>query len=130
MKKRDYIFLFILIICILLVPSVANAARKCSSLLGSTTPVGGEYQPAYYVNLAFQALKYICIVLLLGFSIVDFVKALTAEDPAALKNASKKSGRRVIYLILLFFLPTLVFMVFGWLGIVDGSDCVNVVSGS
>ena len=130
MKKRDYIFLFILIICILLVPSVANAARKCSSLLGSTTPVGGEYQPAYYVNLAFQALKYICIVLLLGFSVVDFVKALTAEDPAALKNASKKSGRRVIYLILLFFLPTLVFMIFGWLGIVDGNDCVKVVAGS
>ena len=125
MKKKDFKFLFILIGLILLVPFAVNAAN-CQSLLG---PVQPGY-PAYYVNMLFQIIKYLCIVALLIFSVIDFAKALTSEDNGALKKAGTKSAKRVVYLILLFFLPTLVFAMFGWLGIVDGDECINILSGN
>jgi hypothetical protein len=129
MKKKDLRFLLILIICILLVPIVvhADAVASCNTLLGN--PKNPD-EPAYYVNMAFQLIKYVCMVLLLIYSTIDFAKALTTEDQAALKNAGLKSGKRVIYLIVLFFLPTLIFTIFEWLGIVSASDCSPMLSGN
>ena len=55
----------------------------------------------------------------LVFSTIDFVKAAASQDKDALAKAGKNAGKRVIYALILFFVPVLIeflFPLLGWVG--------------
>ena len=126
MKKKDFKFLLIIVICILSVPLAVNAAT-CASLLGNPT---NPEEPAYYVRMLFQIIKYVCIIFLFVFSVIDFAKALTSEDQGKFKVTGKRVGMRFVYLVALFFLPTVLSAVFEFLGIISSGDCSTVITGN
>ena len=56
-----------------------------------------------------------CLIL----SVADFVKAAASQDKDALVKAGKTTGKRVVYALILFFIPTLInflFPLLGWVG--------------
>lgn len=95
-------------------------ANTCDSLLGSTT---NSSEPAYYLNFAFNLMKYAAIVILFALTIVDFAKAAASSDNDALKKALQKTIKRIIICIIIFFLPTLINFILSLLGVVDNPTC-------
>ena len=95
-------------------------ANSCDSILGSTE---NPNEPAYYLNFAFNILKYAAIVVLFVFSILDFAKATTSDKDDALKRALQSTVKRIIICIIIFFLPTLINFVLSLLGVVDDPTC-------
>ena len=88
---------------------------NCDSLLGKITEPS---DPAYYLNFAFNLLKYAGIVALLVLSIVEFAKAITSSNEEAIKKAGITSAKRIIIVVVLFFLPLLINFILGITGIV------------
>lgn len=77
----------------------------CTSLLGSPQD---KYSPAYYLNVVFKILRYVAIILLIVLSIMDFVGAVAAQDDDAIKKATNKTIKRLIFCVIIFVLPTLI----------------------
>lgn len=77
----------------------------CDSVFGDPEDIEST---AYWLQFALNIMKYIAIVSLLGFSTLDFFKALVQNDKDALQKAGKTSFKRLIYCILIFFLPYIV----------------------
>lgn len=92
----------------------------CTSILGSR---GTKGSPAYYLDFAFNILKYAAIVMLLVFTILDFTKAVASSDNDSLKKALQKAIKRIIICVVIFFLPILINFVLELLGIVDSATC-------
>lgn len=88
----------------------------CESYLGTITD---NSDPAYYLNFAFQLLKYATIVLLLVLTVVDFLKAVTSNKDDALKKALQTAVKRLVVAIIVFFLPTIVNFILDLLGIIS-----------
>lgn len=97
-----------------------SVENGCTSILGS---VGTEGSPAYYLNFVFKVLKYIAIVMLLVFTVLDFTKAVASSDNDSLKKALQKAIKRIIICVVIFFLPILINFVLELLGIVDSGTC-------
>ena len=95
-------------------------ANTCNSILGSTTDIN---DPAYYLNFAFNILKYIAIIILFVFTVLDFAKAVASSDNDALKKALQKAIKRLIICVVIFFLPTLINFILNLLGVVDDPTC-------
>lgn len=95
-------------------------ASDCNTILGD---IKNENTPAYYLNFAFNLIKYIAIVLLLVLTTVDFAKASASSDNDALKKALKKAVKRLIICVIIFFLPTFINFVLRLFGLVDGATC-------
>lgn len=74
-------------------------------------PLGPDVTKDLYGVL--MILKIVAPLLCVGLSILDAIKAVAKGDAAGeLKNVAKKFGKRMLYAIILFFLPVLVDMVF------------------
>lgn len=72
-----------------------------------------------FLQQIFNVFKFAAPILCLALSIVDFVKATASQDKDALKKAAQMTGKRIIYAIILFFIPTLINFLFdllGWYG--------------
>lgn len=95
-------------------------ANSCDSILGS---VNNHDAPAYYLNFAFNILKYIAIIALFVLTVLDFAKAVASSDNDALKKALQKTIKRLVICIVIFFLPRLINFILGLLGIVDDPTC-------
>lgn len=80
-------------------------ADRCDSLLGDPSDEG---DPAYWLQLIFNAMKYFAIIALFALVTLDFFKALVADDKDAIKKAGQKAAKRLIYCVLVFFLPIIV----------------------
>ena len=78
---------------------------NCTSLLGKPT---NEGDPAYYLQKGLDIIKYLGVILCIVLTIVDFAKAIFSNDKDMLKPLSKKALSRLIYAVLLFFLPIIV----------------------
>ena len=87
----------------------------CESYLGLITD---KNDPAYYLNFAFQLLKYAAIVVLFVLTIVDFAKATTSSKDDAVKKALQTAIKRLIIAVIIFFLPMLINFILDLLGIV------------
>lgn len=64
--------------------------------------------------------KYIIILaplLLIVISSVEFLKAIMASDSDALNKSVGRTAKRVIALLILFFVPVVVSIIFGWFGV-------------
>ena len=61
-----------------------------------------------YLTKIFSIMKYLGIVLCVGMTIYDFVKALLDSDKEIMNKLVKKAFTRLILVAILFFLPTFV----------------------
>jgi len=96
----------------------SNGNSECKSLLGGLTPV---------VENILRTVQYAGPVLVGIFTIIDFVKAATSDDSANLtKKNSKKFVKRLVAAALLFFIPLLVNLIFGLVGITAPNSCLNI----
>ncbi len=77
----------------------------CDSIFGDP---GCDKCPAYWIQWILNLMKYIAIIALLVFVIVDFIKALVQNDKDAIKKAGMSAAKRFIYCVLIFFLPIIV----------------------
>ena len=72
-----------------------------------------------FLQQVFNVFKYAAPLLCLALSIVDFLKATASQDKDALTKAAKTTGKRIVYAIILFFIPNLInflFNLLGWYG--------------
>lgn len=76
---------------------------ECSkSLFGC---VDNDRHLAYYLNHAFNILKYAGVILCVVLSVVDFAKAVLSDDKDDLKNVVNRTLKRITYAVIIFFLP-------------------------
>ena len=61
-----------------------------------------------YLTKIFSIMKYLGIVLCVGMTIYDFVKALLDSDKEIMNKLVKKAFTRLILVAVLFFLPTFI----------------------
>lgn len=66
----------------------------------------------YLINLLKIAIPIVLIVMV----IVDLVKATVANDEKQMNNAKNAAGKRVIYALVIFLVPTVVSLLFKTLG--------------
>ena len=91
---------------------ISTGKLKCESIFK------GNIQK--YIEKIFSIIKYAGIVLCIGLSIYDFVKALLNTDNDALSKITKRVFIRLILVAVLFVLPTLVNFV---ISIIDENAC-------
>lgn len=89
---------------------------SCDTLLGS---IHNPKDPAYYLDFAFKIIKYLAIVLLFVYTIVEYSKAITSSNQDAIKKATQATIKRLIIAIIIFFLPILINFILSILGIVS-----------
>jgi hypothetical protein len=95
----------------------------CSSLLGETS---NSEDPAYWLNIVLIVLRYIAIIALLVLSSYDFIKAIISQDGDALKKATNHLWKRLIFCVIIFFVPTIVKFVLTTLGIENSCDLTQL----
>lgn len=98
-----------------------GSSEDCEGFLGDPASPNA---PAYYLVLAFKIIKYAAIILVVVMSTVDFAKATVSQDKDLLKKASISAAKRLIFAVIIFFLPLLLNFLLSWLG--DAySTCVS-----
>lgn len=95
----------------------------CMGLLGSTS---NPNEPAYYLSIAFNILKYLAIILLIVLTIADYLKAVISKDDEELSKTNAKFLKRFILAIIIFVLPTLIIMVLEWGGLINDSTLCGI----
>ncbi len=90
-----------------------SGADDCEGFLGAK---GTKGTPAYYLHIVLLAMRYLAIILALVLSVVDFFKAVFSQDKDLLKKAALTAVKRVIFAVLVFFIPTVLEFVLGLLG--------------
>ncbi len=65
-------------------------------------------------------IRFAVPILIIGLSIVDFIKAMASQDQNELKKVINKLGKRLIIGVLIFLLPTLLDVLLGLAGIEFG----------
>ncbi len=91
-------------------------SQDCKSIFGDPDQDGSV---ANFLQQIFTIIGYTAPLLCLVLSISDFIKAAASQDKDALMKAVKRTFKRVIYAIVLFFLPLLInflFPLLGWYG--------------
>lgn len=96
---------------------------ECDSYLGN---VNTEGTPAYMLNFVFNVMKYIAIVLLFVFTIIELAKSVADGKDETRKKATQNIIKRLIIAIVIFFLPLLINFVLSLLGVVTISEACNV----
>ena len=91
-----------------------NHADKCNALIGDfNTP--GDF--AYYLNIAFDVIKYVGIIFVIILTILDIIKVVTNGDKGAYKNTWNTFFQRLLYAVLLFFIPIIIKLLLSVAGI-------------
>ncbi len=76
------------------------------------------------LNNLFNVLKIVIPLLVIGLSMYDFIKAITAKDDKDIKKAFQKLIKRFVYAVLLFFLPVLINLLLDLIG-TNSSVCIE-----
>lgn len=97
----------------------------CSSYLGD---VNNEGSPAYYLDLAFNIIKYVVIVLLFVLTIIDLAKAIPSGKPEDLKKVGVRAIKRLLIAVIVFFLPILINFVLELLGVITDNNMCGIGS--
>ena len=82
--------------------AAADQSTMCTALFGDPTVEG---QTAYYLQVALNLLKYVGIICCIALTVVEFMKAVIADNKEMLKPLGKKAFSRLCYAVALFFLP-------------------------
>lgn len=86
---------------------------NCNALFGDPNTTG---QPAYYLQKVLDIMRFVGIILLIVLTVVDFFKALIADDKEMVKPLVGKTVKRIFFAIMLFFLPIIADVLLSWLG--------------
>lgn len=106
------------------VSPISPSIGTCDSLLGSTScPSGQNCEPAFYIQVIFNVMKYVAIILLIVMSILDFLGAVGSSDDGAMKKAANKCIVRLILCVLIFLLPTVLEFIFTFMKMYTTSTC-------
>ena len=86
-----------------------KSEAKCDSILGTYTDKNGykENTVGWLLQKVFNIFKIIAPLLVLGLTIFDFAKAVISQDQDSLKKAGNVFVKRLIIMVVLFFLPTI-----------------------
>jgi hypothetical protein len=120
--KKSVIFMFLFFVGTFFVLNLTtvNAASMFSLLdVASECTEVIDAEVYEFLQQIFDVIKYAGPLLCLVFSVIDFVKAAASQDKDALTKAGKTTGKRVVYALILFFIPTLIdflFPLLGWVG--------------
>ena len=82
--------------------SSGEPIANCDKLLGDPDV---NNSPAYYLQTAFDIIKYIAIVAFLVLSAGDVAKTVLSENKEMSKEITRKILLRLIYVICIFFIP-------------------------
>jgi hypothetical protein len=93
---------------------IANEDKSCDAILGSFSVT---------VNNILKFIQYLGPVLVGVFTVIDFIKAALSGEQDDMKKASRNFSKRIIAAILLFFIPTIVNLIFELLGLTAPSAC-------
>lgn len=95
---------------------MAIREENCHTMFGDPQKEGDF---AHYLQQIFNVFKFLAPTLVLALTIFEFVKATVSDDKDALMKSVKRTGKRLIFALLLFFLPNLInflFELLGWYG--------------
>ena len=67
---------------------------------------------AYLIKLVKFAIPIVLIVMI----VIDFVKASLANDDKKMKDAQNNVGKRIVYALVIFLVPTIISLLFNTLG--------------
>lgn len=93
---------------------------SCASLLGNPKC---EDSVAWLVQEIFTIIKYAGPFILLVLSSIDFIKVIIQGDDESMSKAQKKLIIRIIGVVLLFFVPNLVWLIMELFGVVSNPTC-------
>ena len=91
-----------------------STENSCDALLGD--PNDSTY-PAYWLEHALNIIRYAAIIALLVLSSYDFIRAIISQDGDALKKATNHLYKRLLYCVIIFFVPTIMHFIFTTFGI-------------
>ena len=93
----------------------------CEGLLGNK--VDGEYAEGtvgFLLQKIFDYMKMAVVILVFAFSLIDYAKAIAAQDSEVFKKANMNFLKRIAFGIIFFLIPELVDLI---LGVIDASSC-------
>ena len=102
MKKIKFLLSIFLIM--LIIPTPVRAAEADFCLRTSAI-----WQ---FIGYALYAVKIIIPLIIIVFGIIDFIKAVMSSDDNAIKKAATSLLKRAIAGVIIFFVPTIVTVVF------------------
>lgn len=89
--------------------------KSCSDIIGN-----GNF--AKYLKTSIKFIQYAAPILLIIFSIIDYMKALAANDDDVLKKVNKKTIIRLAATLLLFIIPALINVILEIFGITNNCN--------
>ena len=121
MKNLKKVLMFAIIVAIVFVPIVYAGPSTNSGAAGTGCPLGPKVTKDLVGVL--NAFRIAGPLLMIGFTIMETVKALTQGDgQAEMKKVFNRLKKRFMYVVLLIFVPTLVTVGLQAMGITDGCD--------
>lgn len=97
----------------------ATFVATCEGYFGSTEKTDNP-DPAYYLQQAFTIIKYAGIIICIGLSSYEFLQEIFKEEKDGFKGLAKKTFKRLIIAMFLFFLPDIVDII---MGLIDSTVC-------
>lgn len=101
---------------ILIADDAVLEEASCDTVLGD---LEDSKSIAYLLQEIFKVMKFATPVLVLIFSIIDFIKSVTTQDKEILQKAIKRTIIRVIVGLVVFVIPSIcnfIFNLLGWYG--------------
>ncbi len=95
----------------------------CEGLLGIRDLTTNEYTQGsvgFLLQQIFDYMKMAAIILIFAFSVIDYAKAIGAQDSEIFKKANKNLLKRILFGIIFFLIPELVNLI---LSVIDSSTC-------
>jgi hypothetical protein len=100
-----------------------NVDFKAGSIdCGVFGDISNKSSVAYYLQVMLDVMRYIAVIALIVLSILDFVKAVAAQDGDALKKAGNTFGKRLAFTIMIFFIPIVLKLILQYLGVTTCSN--------
>lgn len=97
--------------------------NECQYILGDPTSKGSF---AYYLDITFRFIKFIVPLLFIVLTIIDYIKVIASDDTDQINKINKKTVIRLIFTLLLFFLPTLISTILTMMGVQGRCDFPNI----
>ncbi len=97
-----------------------NVSDYCKSYLGNPEI---STDPAYYLQFAFNLIKYASIILLIVLTVADLIKATTSGNQDAIKKVTQNAVKRLIIVVIIFFLPSIIKFLLTILGAYSPGTC-------
>ena len=93
----------------------ANNLVGCERVFGaySNGKFTNKNSLGYFLQTAFNIIKYIVPIILIVLTMVDFLKAVSSGDKDIVKVATSKLVKRAIIALVIFLIPTLLQLVLG-----------------